>query len=560
MKTMPPNGKYVRHPLIQLQDRTWPSHSISRAPTLCSVCLRDGNQALAQPMTIDQKLELFHAIVECGFDEIEVGFPSASPTEFAFNRRIITEGLIPDNVTIQCLVQARKDLILKTAESLEGARRAIIHLYNSTSPAQRRVVFRKSQSEIIALAVSGAQMVMDQLQFLKQSDIRIEYTPESFSLTEVPFAVEVCKAVMDVVQPTAARPIILNLPDTVQVSMPNVYADQIELFIRMMLMHWPRKCFIISLHTHNDRGTGVAATEMGILAGAERVEGTLFGNGERTGNLDLVTLAMNLYMHGVDPGLDLRELGKLADVYTRCTGMVIPQRQPYAGELVFTAFSGSHQDAIKKGLAEWPQREGKHPWDVPYLAIDPRDIGRDYTEVVRVNSQSGKGGVSYLLEQAFGIKLPKELQVEFGAIVTELVDGKSEASPDQLRLWLYQRYRDCVGPYSVDNVEFKMKGNVKCKAVLTVRDQTYHIRGEGVGIIASFGNALSRSRTLPAFKVEDYSEHALAKGANAEAVCYVLISVDGQKFWGIGTDANIEQAPIKAIVSALNSAALSQME
>ena len=386
----------------KLTDRQWPGRTLTHAPRWASVDLRDGNQALAVPMNVSQKLELFQTLVKIGFKEIEVGFPSASNTEFAFNRLLIEKGHAPDDVWLQVLVQAREDLIERTVESLVGAKKVIIHMYNSTSPAQRRVVFGKSKEEIKAIAVKGAQMIKNRLHRLteKGTEVMLQYSPESFSATELEYAKEVSEAVMDVWQPTPQHKMILNLPDTVEVAMPNVYADQIEWICRNIKQ---RDSLIISLHAHNDRSTGVAATELGLLAGADRVEGTLFGNGERTGNLDIVTVALNLYMHGIDPKLDFSNLHPIIDVYERCTGMSVPARQPYAGELVFTAFSGSHQDAIKKGLAEREQNGGKAHWDVPYLTIDPADIGREYREVIRVNSQSGKGGVAYLLESEFGI-------------------------------------------------------------------------------------------------------------------------------------------------------------
>src|SRR5665213_1973646 len=386
----------------KMADRQWPNRVLTHAPRWCSVDLRDGNQALAVPMNVSQKLELFQTLVKIGFKEIEVGFPSASNTEFAFNRLLIEKGHAPDDVWLQVLVQAREDLIEPTVESLVGAKKAIIHLYNSTSPAQRRVVFNKTPQEIIEVAVRGAQWIKDRLSRLKGTEVMLQYSPESFSATEVEFAKEISEAVMDVWQPTPQHKMILNLPDTVEVAMPNVYADQIEWMCRNIKN---RDSLIISLHTHNDRCTGVAATELGLLAGADRVEGTLFGNGERTGNLDIVTVALNLYMHGIDPKLDFSDIGKIREVYERCTGLTVPPRQPYAGELVFTAFSGSHQDAIKKGLAERENISGAH-WDVPYLTIDPADNGRQYREVIRVNSQSGKGGVAYWLESEFGIELP----------------------------------------------------------------------------------------------------------------------------------------------------------
>jgi len=412
-----PSKKYRRFEPVQLSDRQWPGKTLTRAPIWCSVDLRDGNQALAVPMNVSQKLELFQALVKIGFKEIEVGFPSASNTEFTFNRRLIEENRTPDDVWLQCLVQAREDLIERTVESLIGAKKAVIHLYNSTSPAQRRVVFEKSPKEIIEVAVRGAMWIKERLPRLKGTQVMLQYSPESFSGTEVEFAKEISEAVIDVWQPTPERKMILNLPDTVEVAMPNVYADQIEWMCRNIKK---RDSIIISLHTHNDRSTGVAATELGLLAGAERVEGTLFGNGERTGNLDIVTVALNLYMHGIDPKLDFSNLNSIIEVYERCTGMTMPARQPYAGELVFTAFSGSHQDAIRKGLTEWKQRSAARDghWDVPYLTIDPADIGREYREVIRVNSQSGKGGVAYLLENEFGVQIPRKCSGSLGRLRT----------------------------------------------------------------------------------------------------------------------------------------------
>src|SRR5882762_10048448 len=380
------SAKYRPFPPVALPDRQWPNRALTRAPIWCSVDLRDGNQALAVPMNVSQKLELFQTLVKCGFKEIEVGFPSASNTEFAFSRRLIEENRAPDDVWLQALVQAREDLIERTFQSLVGAKKAIIHLYNSTSPAQRRIVFGMSKKEIMGVAVRGATWIRERLERLKGTKVMLQYSPESFSATEVEFAKEISEAVMEVWKPTPKRKMILNLPDTVEVATPNVYADQIEWICRNLKN---RDSLIISLHTHNDRSTGVAATELGLLAGADRVEGTLFGNGERTGNLDIVTVALNLYMHGIDPKLDFSDLSSIIDVYERSTGMAVPARQPYGGELVFTAFSGSHQDAIKKGLSEWT-RGGREHWDVPYLTLDPTDIGREYREVIRVNSQSGK--------------------------------------------------------------------------------------------------------------------------------------------------------------------------
>src|SRR5467141_3934437 len=455
-----PSTKYRPFPLVNLPDRQWPNRALTEAPIWCSVDLRDGNQALAVPMNVSQKLELFQSLVKCGFREIEVGFPSASNTEYTFNRRLIEENRAPEDVLLQVLVQAREDLIERTFESLVGAKKVIIHMYNSTSPAQRRVVFGKSKDEIKAIAVNGAKLIKEQLPRLAGTEVMLQYSPESFSATEVEFAKEISEAVMEIWQPTPERKMILNLPDTVEVSMPNVYADQIEWICRN-IKH--RDSLIISLHTHNDRCTGVAATELGLLAGADRVEGTIFGNGERTGNLDIVTVALNLYMHGIDPKLDFTDLNAVIDVYERCTGMTVPARQPYGGELVFTAFSGSHQDAIKKGLQEW-EKGGRTHWDVPYLTIDPTDISREYREVIRVNSQSGKGGVAYLLESEFGIELPKEMQREFGPIANDEVDRLGrEVSGAELKAMFWREYIDRAGTWRLRAFETESRnGVVRC--------------------------------------------------------------------------------------------------
>ncbi len=545
-----PAAKYRPFPPIHLPDRQWPSRVLTRAPIWCSVDLRDGNQALAVPMNVAQKLELFQTLVNCGFKEIEVGFPSASNTEFNFNRRLIEEHRIPADVTIQVLVQAREDLIEKTIQSLMGAQNAIIHLYNSTSPAQRRVVFGKSKEEIKAIAVQGAQWIRERLPRLKGTRVRLQYSPESFSATEVEFAKEISEAVMEVWQPTPENPMILNLPDTVEVAMPNVYADQIEWIGRNIR---DRQALIISLHTHNDRNTGVAATELGLLAGADRVEGTLFGNGERTGNLDVVTVALNLYMQGIDPQLDFTDLNAIQEVYERCTGMTIPPRQPYAGELVFTAFSGSHQDAIKKGLAEWAGGERAH-WDVPYLTIDPTDIGREYHEVIRVNSQSGKGGVAFLLENKFGIELPKGLQREFGPIANDLVDALGrEVEAEELKAMFWKEYVERTSPWELIHFHADgIEGVFDCRASVRRDGRQIAVTGRGNGPISAFVNALVDAGA-PAFSVAYYREHALGAGSEASAISYIQITTtEGKTKWGVGVDPNFELASMKAVLSALN--------
>ncbi|HEX3799832.1 MAG TPA: 2-isopropylmalate synthase [Verrucomicrobiae bacterium] len=545
-----PSKKYRPFPPIHLPDRQWPNRTLTRAPRWCSVDLRDGNQALAVPMNVSQKLELFHALVKCGFKEIEVGFPSASNTEFAFNRRLIEENRAPDDVWLQVLVQAREDLIERTVESLVGAKKVIIHLYNSTSPAQRRVVFGMSKEQIIQVAVRGAQWIKDRLPRLAGTEVMLQYSPESFSLTEVEFAREISEAVQAVWQPTPQRKMILNLPDTVEVAMPNVYADQIEWMCRNLKN---RESVIVSLHTHNDRFTGVAATELGLLAGAERVEGTLFGNGERTGNLDLVTVALNLYMHGISPGLDFSNLNELRKVYERCTGMTVPERQPYAGELVFTAFSGSHQDAIRKGLAEW-EKTGREHWDVPYLTIDPADIGREYHEVIRVNSQSGKGGVAYLLENEFGIALPKEMQREFGPIANDAVDRLGrEVRGAELKEMFWREYIERTQPWKLVGFETESRdGVVRCRAHLSRDGKTVEFAGEGNGPLAALVHGFSQAG-VPRFEITQYSEHAIGEGESATAIAYIQIKHDDKRTrWGAGVDTNIELASVRAVLSALN--------
>jgi 2-isopropylmalate synthase len=545
-----PSEKYRPFPPVQLPDRQWPGRVLTRPPRWCSVDLRDGNQALAVPMNVGQKLELFQALVKCGFKEIEVGFPSASNTEFTFNRRLIEEQRAPDDVWLQVLVQAREDLIERTFQSLVGAKKAIIHMYNSTSPAQRRVVFGKSKAEIKAIAVHGARLIQERLPRLAGTEVMLQYSPESFSATEVEFAKEVSEAVMDVWQPTPQHKMILNLPDTVEVAMPNVYADQIEWMCRHLR---DRDALIVSLHTHNDRCTGVAATELGLLAGADRVEGTLFGNGERTGNLDIVTVALNCYMHGLAPGLDFSHLNSLVEIYERCTGMTVPARHPYAGELVFTAFSGSHQDAIKKGLAEWEQG-GRQHWDVPYLTIDPRDLDREYREVIRVNSQSGKGGVAYLLESQFGIELPKDMQREFGPIANDEVDRLGrEVSGAELKAMFWREYIERALPWQLEGFETESRnGVVRCHARLLRDGRPLELVGEGNGPLAALVHGFSQAG-VPRFEIANYSEHALGAGEGATAIAYIQVKhADGRTRWGAGVDTNIELASIRAVLSALN--------
>jgi 2-isopropylmalate synthase len=545
-----PSSKYRPFPPVRLPDRQWPNRVLTRAPIWCSVDLRDGNQALAVPMNVSQKLELFQTLVKCGFKEIEIGFPSASNTEFTFNRRLIEEHRTPDDVWLQVLVQAREDLIERTFQSLAGAKKVIIHLYNSTSPAQRRVVFGLTNDQIIQVAVRGAQWIKDRLPRLQGTEVMLQYSPESFSATEVEFAKDVSEAVMNVWQPTPQRKMILNLPDTVEVAMPNVYADQIEWICRNIRN---RDSLVVSLHTHNDRNTGVAATELGLLAGADRVEGTLFGNGERTGNLDIVTVALNLYMHGIHPNLDFRDLNAIRDVYERCTGMTVPARQPYAGELVFTAFSGSHQDAIRKGLNEWSKDRRTH-WDVPYLTLDPTDIGREYREVIRVNSQSGKGGVAYLLETEFGIELPKEMQREFGPIANDEVDRLGrEVSAAELKEMFWREYIRRDKPWQLQGFQTESRdGTVRCQARLLRDGKPIQFAGQGNGPLAALVHGFTTAG-VPRFEITHYNEHALSSGEEAAAIAYIQIkTADGKSRWGAGVDTNIELASVKAVLSALN--------
>jgi 2-isopropylmalate synthase len=552
----PPITKYRPYPIIDLPDRQWPSRTITRAPLWCSVDLRDGNQALAIPMNVEEKLELFQTLVDVGFKEIEIGFPSASQTEFDFCRRLIEEKRIPDDVTIQILTQAREELIVRSFEALKGARRVVFHLYNSTNPAQRKLVFGLSKDEIKAIATRGTELVKKHMSLVAGTDVVFQYSPESFSLTEIEYSLEVCKAVADVWQPTPQRKMILNLPATVEVNTPNVHADQIEWFCRHISR---RDSVIISLHAHNDRGCAVAATELGLLAGADRVEGTLFGNGERTGNVDIVTVALNMYSAGVHPGLDFSNLNAVRDVYERCTRMDVPPRQPYAGELVFTAFSGSHQDAINKGLAAQAKKTPTELWEVPYLPIDPKDLGRNYRAIIRINSQSGKGGVAFVMEKEFGLQLPKAMHRELGRIVNDIADVKgNEISPDEVFAAFKAEYLERETPYKL--VEFSTDSRegrkVACCASMIIDGQPRELAGTGNGPIDAFVHALVGAGVKP-FEIMSYSEHSLGKGADSRAVSYIQIKTAADvTLFGVGMDTNIEIASIAAIISALNRAAV----
>ncbi|MFM9081074.1 MAG: 2-isopropylmalate synthase, partial [Opitutaceae bacterium] len=489
-----PVTKYRLFPPVHLPDRQWPGRTLTRAPLWCSVDLRDGNQALAQPMSVDEKLEYFAMLVRIGFKEIEVGFPSASQIEFDFCRRLIEGGLIPDDVAIQILCQCREELIVRSIEALRGARHAVFHLYNSTSPAQRRHVFNASREDIRRIAVQGTEWVKRHSAPLVAAGtrLRFEYSPESFTSTELDFALEVCEAVTDAWQPTVDDKIILNLPATVEYATPNVHADQIEWMCRHLTR---RDRTLVSLHTHNDRGTGIAATELALLAGADRVEGTLFGNGERTGNLDVVTVALNLYTHGIHPGLDFGDINGIREVYERCTRLEVPPRQPYAGELTFTAFSGSHQDAIKKS---WAAQKTGEPWDVLYIPIDPADIGRSYRAIIRINAQSGKGGVAYVLENEFGYSLPKAMHKEIGRIVNDVADAKGTELPPSEILEVFRReYLDRTAPVAIRHFKSTESDSaVTCEAELTIDGATHRLSGSGNGPIDAFTRALAAT-TLP---------------------------------------------------------------
>jgi len=545
-------SKYPTAKKIPLEKRNWPERILNKAPIWASVDLRDGNQALAIPMSIDEKVAFFECLVKIGFKEIEVGFPSASDTEFQFIRRLIDEERIPEDVTIQVLVQAREHLIQKTFESLKGAHSAIVHLYNSTSPLQRKVTFNKSKEAIKQIAVEGTQLIKSLAKTLKGTRLRFQYSPESFSDTEVDYALEVCHAVMDVWQPSPEEPIILNLPATVEVSTPNIYADQIE-WICTHLKN--RSSAIISLHTHNDRGTGVAATELGLLAGADRVEGTLFGNGERTGNLDIVTVALNLYSQGVDPMLELGDLDALRLIYERVTRMSVPERHPYAGDLVFTAFSGSHQDAIKKGMDIREKNDSDATlWEVPYLLIDPVDIGRNYEAIIRINSQSGKGGVAFILNQDFGLDLPKAMHPEVGNAINLFADKKgTELKPEAILKLFKNAYVNLTQPLELKGVATSTANdNVSLKAEVIKEGQSYEIEGSGNGPISAFVNALDE-KGWKEFTLKDYRQHSIGSGSKTEAAAYVEInSATGESFFGCGIDPSIEKAGLKALVSAYN--------
>ena len=554
-----PAEKYIPFVPIQMERRTWPDKQITAPPVWCSVDLRDGNQALIDPMNVEEKLELFHTLVDIGVKEIEVGFPSASETEFQFFRTLIEGGHIPDDVTIQMLVQARPHLIQRTFEAMAGAKNVILHFYNSTSTLQRKVVFHTDMEGVTLIAVDAARLIRALSEPIIRSgtNLRYQYSPESFMGTEMDNAVYICQRVLEELGATPENKVILNLPSTVENCMPNYFADEIEYFINKLPS---RDCAVISLHPHNDRGEGVATAELGMLAGAERIEATLFGNGERTGNVDMITLAMNMYTQGVDPGLDFSDINRIRTVYERCTKMKVGERQPYAGELVFTAFSGSHQDAINKGVQY--RKENRSPlWEIPYLPIDPADVGRQYEPIIRINSQSGKGGAAFVMQQSFGYDLPKAMHAEFGHIVQVETDRVgTELQPQRIFELFQHAYVDISSPYTLlrhafqETADAQGRSHVVFRGTLRHKETVFEVCGEGNGPIDAFFNAI-HGQKMDRFTFVDYKEHAIQAGSDSMAVAYIqLRDAQGQDIFGVGVDHNINLAPLRGILSAINRA------
>lgn len=545
--------RYQRVPVVHYPEREWPNKEIEKAPAWCSVDLRDGNQALVEPMVVEEKVEMFNLLVKMGFKEIEVGFPAASQIEFDFLRQLVERRLIPDDVTVQVLTQCREHLVKRTFEALRGIKRAVVHIYNSTSALQRDVVFHMDREEIKQIALDGVAMVKD---CMKDYDgtVILEYSPESFTGTELDFALDICNAVQKAWGPDPEHKMILNLPSTVEMTTPNVYADQIE----WMNKHLDnRESIILSVHPHNDRGTGVAATELALLAGADRVEGTLFGNGERTGNVDILNLAYNMFSQGIDPGLEIGDIKEIAEVYERCTKMQIDPRHPYAGKLVFTAFSGSHQDAINKGMQALMERQSKI-WQVPYLPIDPSDIGREYEPVVRINSQSGKGGVAFVMDTCFGFKLPRGMHKEFADRIQKIAERQGEVAPEQIMEEFRENYLDRKEPYHFRKckiTDFESGNEFTTVAVVTYTNhgETKQFEGVGNGPIDAVQRGLEEELGI-AIKVLDYSEHALASGSGAQAASYIhmMDQNSGRVTYGVGISSNITRASLRGIFSAVN--------
>ncbi len=548
--------KYIPFRQIDLPDREWPAKVIEKAPVWCSVDLRDGNQALIDPMNLEEKLEFFHALCEMGFKEIEIGFPSASETEYEICRQLIEGNHIPDDVTIQVLVQAREHLIKKTFEAIKGAKNVIVHFYNSTSTLQRKVVFKKEMEGIIDIAVEGAKLIKELTDnYEGDTNIRFEYSPESFSGTEMDNAVAICEKVMEELGSTPENPVILNLPNTVEMCTPNTYADQIEYFIKHLKN---RESAIISVHPHNDRGTGVAATELALLAGADRVEGTLFGNGERTGNLDIVTVGLNMYTQGIDPCLDFSNLPKYKEIYERCTNMKIGERQPYIGELVFTAFSGSHQDAINKGVKYMKDIDDEY-WEVPYLPIDPADVGRQYEPIIRINSQSGKGGAAYVMEHNFDYELPKKMHPEFGALVQKKCDELGrELIPKELFEVFKENYLEHKKKYEIINSRIYEESEngreyVHFKGTISIDGaEKRSTTGKGNGPIDAFFNAMKKIG-IGNYSFRSYSQHAISEGSDSQAVSYIELKTPrGKHIFGVGIDHNVNYSSILGVLNAIN--------
>ena len=539
--------KYKAFEPIPLEDRTWPNQRISESPSWCSVDLRDGNQALIEPMSVAQKLKMFELLVDVGFKEIEVGFPAASQPDFDFVRKLIEDDKIPTDVTIQVLTQARPELIRRTFESLLGARRAVLHVYNSTSIVQREKVFKTDKAGIIEIARAGAMEVRHCAEKAPETDWVFQYSPESFTGTEVDFSVEVCDAVADVWAPSPENKIIFNLPSTVEMASPNIYADQIELFCRSIKN---RDSIIVSLHTHNDRGCAVAAAELAVMAGAQRVEGTLLGNGERTGNMDIVTMAMNLYSQGIDPLLDFRDMDKIVSVVRECTQIDVHPRQPYAGDLVFTAFSGSHQDAIKKCLDLYHEGD---TWEIAYLPIDPRDLGRTYQDVIRVNSQSGKGGVAYVLASKFGFELPRWLQIEFSRVVQWITENSGqEITPDEIWNLFESHYLEAGAVVRLDDFNIqKHQGRETFKATIDYADRKISLDGEGDGVLGAFAMGLKQALQIE-FEILEYGEHALGQGVDAEAVTYIQLKVGADRYSGVAISKDIIASSLDALMGAVS--------
>lgn len=544
--------KYKGYETIEFESRTWPSTKIDKAPLWCSVDLRDGNQALVTPMGLKQKLRFFEFLVEIGFKTIEIGFPAASDTEFEFTRTLIEGNYIPEDVTIQVLTQSRMQIIQKTFEALKGAKKAVVHLYNSTSTLQRDVVFKHSKQDTIELAVFGAKAVKEISKNYPDTYFTFEYSPESFTGTEMDFASEICNSVIDIWKPSADKKVIINLPSTVEMGTPNTYADQIEYMCRNLK---DRENVIVSLHAHNDRGTGVAATELGIMAGADRVEGTLFGNGERTGNADILTLGMNLFSQGINPELDFSDISKHIEIYEDSTHMQVHPRHPYAGELVFTAFSGSHQDAIKKGMAKM-KLQTNH-WEVPYLPIDPKDVGRSYDPIIRINSQSGKGGVSFILEQQYSLYMPKEFQKDVGTVITRYSDEiQSEMTPEQIYEIFTKEYVDIRTPLSLNFHKTQSVDKdwdlVFIEAEIGYNIQKHYVQAEGNGVVSAFCNSLKEILGMD-IDIVDYRGHSMEHGTKAKAISYIEIkSESGERFYGAGTSSSVGKSSLRAVVSAVN--------